>query len=97
MRPRRRYIVLEACGSAGNSDLTRELFAPCRAAGVDTTQMKIIFYNHGLRRCLLRCGHDQVGAIKAAMAGPGGRFRVVGVSGTIRAAKRKFLGQAQKG
>lgn len=97
MRPRRRYVVLEAHGGAGNSGLGRELISPCRAAGIDTTQLKIIFYDNGLRRCLLRCGHSQVDAIKAAMTGSGCNFRVVGVSGTIRAARRKFFRQAQKG
>jgi len=48
----------------------------------------------------LRCEYRQVGELKAAMASTkkiGGReasLVILGVSGTLKAAKRKFLGPA---
>jgi RNase P/RNase MRP subunit POP5 len=59
--------------------------------------LKLVLYNESSRRGLLRCRHGQVDEIKASIscAGKTGTkmlsFRVLGVSGTIRAAKRKFL------
>ena len=98
MRPRRRYLVLEVVRNLSKSELYRELVPAVRASGGDADQLRIIFKDDGTGRWLLRCGHDQVTAVRAAAAGSGGRIaRVVGVSGTIRAAKRKFLAPPQKG
>jgi RNase P/RNase MRP subunit POP5 len=57
----------------------------------------MIFSGTDSGRVLLRCEHKQVAQVKAAilkLKRIGGRdvaFSILGVSGTIRAAKRKFL------
>jgi RNase P/RNase MRP subunit POP5 len=57
----------------------------------------MIFFEAGSGRGLLRCEHKQVAQVKAAilkLKRAGSRnvaFNILGVSGTIRAAKRKFL------
>jgi RNase P/RNase MRP subunit POP5 len=64
---------------------------------LDTSTMRMIFFEAGSGHGLLRCEHKQVAQVKAAilkLKRIGGRdvsFNVLGVSGTIRAAKRKFL------
>lgn len=51
----------------------------------------------------MKCGHKQAGDVKAAMARIKkiGEYRaslvILGVSGTIRAARRKFLARQAKG
>ena len=103
MRQRRRYIAFELIGSeAGKDDIMRVI---CHSLythnpAFDRRMLKLVFHDIDSRRGLLRCGHRQVGELKAAMANVkkigGGKtsLLILGVSGTIRAAKRKFLGPA---
>ncbi|MDI6883832.1 MAG: Rpp14/Pop5 family protein [Hadesarchaea archaeon] len=63
--------------------------------------VKLALYDESSQRGLLRCGHHQLDEIKTSMAGAGegakgAPFRIIGVSGTMRAAKRKFLALAQE-
>jgi RNase P/RNase MRP subunit POP5 len=101
MKQRRRYIAFELIGSeAGKGDIMRaishSLFTHNPA--FDRRMLKLVFHDVDSRRGLLRCGHRQVGELKAAIAnikkigGKKASFVIFGVSGTIRAAKRKFLG-----
>lgn len=99
MRLKRRYIAFELIGESSKKDISwtinHVLYA--RKVGVDKTMLKLVFYDTDSRRGLLRCGHRQVNEAKAEMlnvkkvGGKEASFVILGVSGTIKAAKRKFL------
>jgi len=97
MRPRRRYIAFEVAGRAGKGEVARAIDGSLRGVpNLDRAALKLILYEALSRQGLLRCSHKQVNEIKAAMSGVkiGDKevaFTILGVSGTIRAAKRKFL------
>lgn len=98
MRERRRYIAFESMGRASVSNVLQTInFLRASKPKVEQSMVKLVLYDERSRRGLLRCGHKQVDEIKASMSGAGEigaemiSFKVLGVSGTIRAAKRKFL------
>ncbi len=103
MRQRRRYIAFELVGkgaSEGDIMLAISLSLHTHNPAFDRRMLKLVFHDVSSRRGLLRCGHRQVDEFKAAMAsitkigGGEASFVILGVSGTIRAAKRKFLAPA---
>jgi len=103
MRQRRRYIAFELIGSeAGKGDIMRTISHSLltRDPAFDRRVLKLIFYDVSSRRGLLRCGHKQVGELKTAMTNikkigsKKASLVILGVSGTLKAAKRKFLGPA---
>lgn len=103
MRQRRRYIAFELIGSeAGKGDIIRAISHSLLThdPAFDRGVLKLVFHDVGSRRGLLRCGHKQVGELKAAMANikkigsKKASLVILGVSGTLKAAKRKFLGPA---
>jgi len=103
MRQRRRYIAFELIGSeAGKSDIMRAISNSLLThnPAFDQRVLNLVFHDISSRRGVLRCGHRQVGELKAAMAyikkisGRKASLLILGVSGTFRAAKRKFLGPA---
>ena len=92
MRQRRRYVAFELGGaSVSGSEMIRILDE------LSPAPVKLILYDAESRRGLVRCGHAQLEEIKEALSKIeeiGGRkvsLKVLGVSGTIKAAKRKFL------
>ena len=94
MRQRRRYVAFELGGTnVSESEMIRTL------DGLSPAPVKLILYDAESRRGLVRCGQTQLREIKEALSKVeeiGGRkasLKVLGVSGTIRAAKRKFLFQ----
>lgn len=102
MRPRRRYIAFELVGEANKADVSHMInFLRARLQGAGPELLKLVFYDARSRLGLLRCAHLQASEIKASMSGvqkigpPNVSFRVLGVSGTIRAARRKFLAPRQ--
>jgi RNase P/RNase MRP subunit POP5 len=103
MRQRRRYIAFEFVGSeASKGDVMRAIGHSLYTHDptFDRRMLKLVFHDVSSRRGLLRCGHKQVDELKATMAniekigGSEASFVILGVSGTIRAAKRKFLDPA---
>lgn len=102
MRRKRRYIAFELIGEASKRDISWTInhVLHTRKMEVDKTMRKLVLYDMDSRRGLLRCGHRQVNEVKAAMlsikniGGKEASFVSLGVSGTIKAAKRKFLGPA---
>ncbi|TEU14871.1 MAG: hypothetical protein E3I12_01160 [Hadesarchaea archaeon] len=103
MRQRRRYIAFEFIGSgAGKGDIMRAISHSLLThnPAFDRRMLKLVFHDVSSRQGLLRCEYRQVGELKAAMASTkkiGGReasLVILGVSGTLKAAKRKFLGPA---
>lgn len=99
MRQKRRYIAFGVSGAKfGKGEITRAITNLLRGLqDFDTSAMRMIFFEAGSGRGLLRCGHKQVAQVKAAIlqlkriGGRGASFSILGVSGTIKAAKRKFL------
>lgn len=101
MRPRRRYIVFEISGARmGRNDAIKALKSSFRLllnSELNRGLFKLVFYDARSQRGLLRCGHKQVNEVKTVLTGKEKicnkrvSFRVLGVSGTIKAAKRKFL------
>ena len=98
MRKKRRYIAFETVENASTSDVLQTI-GSLRATwpSAERYMLKLVLHNEHSRQGLLRCGHKQVEEIKALMTGVeklGAKavsFRTLGVSGTIKAAKRKFL------
>ena len=99
MRQKRRYIAFGVSGAKfSKGEVTRAVTNSLRSLqDLDTSTMRMIFFEVGSGRGILRCGHRQVAQVKAAilkLKRIGGRdvsFNILGVSSTIRAAKRKFL------
>ena len=88
MRKRRRYIAFESMRKASERDVLQAInFLRASIPKTEQSVLKLVLYDENSRLGLLRCGHKQVDEISALMP----FFRVLGVSGTIRAAKRKFL------
>jgi len=102
---RRRYIGFENLGAkVGRNDVFKALNRSLHhLSGSEPNRklLKLVFYDADSQQGLLRCGHKQVNEVKTAIEGEkkigdkGISFRVLGVSGTIKAAKRKFLAPSQ--
>ena len=99
MRQKRRYIAFELIGEASKREISWAInhVLNARKLEVDKTMLKLALFDMDSRRGLLRCGHRWVNEVKAAMlsikkiGGKEASFVILGVSGTIKAAKRKFL------
>ena len=99
MRPKYRYIAFSVSGAKfSKSEVTQTITNSLRSLqDLDTSAVRMIFFEAGSGRGLLRCEHKQVAQVKAAIlklkriGGGDASFSVLGVSGTIRAANRKFL------
>ncbi len=99
MRPKRRYIAFEVKGvRASRGKVTRAILNSLHGSDfVDVGTARLILYDAGSGRGLLRCGHKQVEQVKAVIAKlkrvgeKEASLKVLGASGTIRVAKRKFL------
>lgn len=102
---RRRYIAFENLGvKIGRNDIIKALNRSLHhlsGSGPNRALLKLVYYDASSQRGLLRCGHKQVNEVKTAIEGrkkigdKGVSFRTLGVSGTIKAAKRKFLVPSQ--
>lgn len=90
MKQRRRYVVFEATEDAEKADVFEAAVSLNRLLGVDRTQARMILYDQVSHRGLFFCSHRRVDELKAAM-GNLRIFKVLGVSGTVRSAKQKFL------
>ncbi|MEM2866135.1 MAG: hypothetical protein QW098_03230 [Candidatus Hadarchaeales archaeon] len=86
-RVRKRYLILELGGKASGNSLQTLLEGE---PSLDRTHLKLLPLSSDL--ALLRCGHLQVEKLRALLSLRG--IRVLGVSGTMKGARR-FL--ARKG
>jgi ribonuclease P/MRP protein subunit POP5 len=97
---RRRYIAFRVSGGRIDRervvDILRSLL---QQVSIDAPEAepKLILYDEASQRGLLRCGHrllaqvkDKIGGVEG-IDGKSAKFVILGVSGTIKAAKRKFL------
>ncbi len=99
MRQRHRYIAFELIGDSSKKDIswTINQVLHARELEVDKMMLKLVHYDIDSRRGLLRCGHKQTNEVKAAIlsikkvSGKEASLVILGVSGTIKAAKKKFL------
>jgi len=90
-RQRRRYVAFKVEGELSASAVRRAIGRAMRGM---TPAPGLILFDKVVKRGLLRCGHLQLGEVKEALAGlraGESSFSVIGVSGTIKASKRKFL------
>lgn len=92
-----RYIAFKVKGKVAEWDLRRALAELSREVRAKGPRPRLVLFDVGSGKGLLRCGHMQVEALVDRLARirevGGGKVKLetLGVSGTIRAAKRKFL------
>ncbi len=94
MRRKRRYLAFEVIG--GLPEAHRSAVALAKGLGVDRSEIRIIEVDEDSGKGLLRCSLDLVDGVKRAIVGEGLPLRIYGVSGTIRAARRKYLPARRK-
>lgn len=87
---RRRYIAFETSGGMVQKIVEKEVVALARGIGAPGPILKLVYYDDATSQGLMRCGHRQVGEIREKIE-VNEKMRTLGVSGTLRAAKRKFL------
>lgn len=102
VRIRRRYIAFQIGGGKIDKErvadllksLLRQISLDLEAPGAEP---KLILFDEATQRGLLRCGHRLLAQVKDKIGGAEGingesaKFIILGVSGTIKTAKRKFL------
>lgn len=94
---RRRYIVFQIVGeSVEKGEVVKFFSASFDRDSARQLYLKLIFYEENSGMGLLRCGHKHVENVKKMISGArignrGARFIIVGVSGTIKSAKRKYF------
>jgi ribonuclease P/MRP protein subunit POP5 len=99
MRMRRRYIAFEIQGEeVSREELTRRINSAIKAMNLSgPNSVRLILYDTDSRRGLLRCGHLQLDDIKKILedikelGGKKAKVLILGVSGTIKKARKKFL------
>ncbi len=94
MRRKRRYLVFEIDG--GLSEARRAAVALTGRLGVDKSEVKVILVDEISGKGLLRCSLDQMAALKRIITSKDPPIRILGASGTIRAAKRKYFSDKAK-
>ncbi|MGC8816458.1 MAG: hypothetical protein ACP5PX_01375 [Candidatus Hadarchaeum sp.] len=94
MRCRRRYVVFEVVDGHLNLDQTVVLLR--KELRANQNGVRTVFYDVDSGRGILFCRHHLLDELKKRIVERGIPMRVVGVSGTIRTAKRKF-GSSQAG
>jgi RNase P/RNase MRP subunit POP5 len=104
MRPKRRYIAFELVGTEmGKNDVIEALHS--RFDGNSDLKyskdlLKLVFYDSKSKFGLLRCGHKEVDAVKNIITQFGidnktTSLNILGISGTIKAARLKFFAHSQ--
>jgi RNase P/RNase MRP subunit POP5 len=94
MRRKLRYLAFETTDYERN--ISQIVTSISKKLGVGRDEIRIILQRNDASRGLLRCGHLLVGELKKTIADEESSLKVLGVSGTIRAARRKFFPQRQK-
>jgi len=84
---RKRYIAFEVVDEKSAPNVQKLIiFLKKEQAG----KFRVVFYDERLRRGLVQCGHLDLEKVRGIIS-KSEDFRILGVSGTIKAAKRKFL------
>jgi RNase P/RNase MRP subunit POP5 len=88
MRPRRRYIAFEVVAGANKQDVYRFAASICKILEIDQRGIRIIANGIDFQYGLFRCIHSRTDEIKKIMARDDSPLQVIGVSGTIKGARR---------
>ena len=87
---KRRYIVFEVAERESEGAVIRKVVDLSRELTSPGPKLRLVYYNRTISRGLIRCGHKQTDEIRQKI-GAEGKMKALGTSGTIKAAKRKFL------
>ncbi|MEM3452466.1 MAG: hypothetical protein QW835_02425 [Candidatus Hadarchaeum sp.] len=90
MRIRRRYVVFEVVD--GNLNIGQTLAWLYKELRADQREIRTIIYEASFGKGILFCSHRLLDGLRKKIAERGIPIKIIGVSGTIRAAKRKFWG-----
>lgn len=91
MRRRLRYLAFEVVN--GEQNIYSLVVALSKKLGVSREEIRIILQSRNSKMGLLCCSHLLVDELKKAISSEGLPIKVLGISGTIRAARRKFFPQ----
>jgi RNase P/RNase MRP subunit POP5 len=91
MKQRRRYVVFKTVG--GGREEIMHVVECLKREFKEGPPIKLVECNQEAGLGLLRCGHLQLLRLKAKIPEIGGEVKisVVGVSGTIKKARKKFM------
>ncbi|MEM3420637.1 MAG: hypothetical protein QW835_07395 [Candidatus Hadarchaeum sp.] len=95
MRLRRRYVVFEIVD--GNLNIRQTLAWLCEELQADHREIRTVIYDENLGKGILFCSHRLLDELREKIAERGVPMKIIGVSGTMRAAKRKFFGPEGEG
>jgi RNase P/RNase MRP subunit POP5 len=91
MKQRHRYVVFKVTGG-GRGEILRAV-KHLKGRVEKGPPIKLVEYNQETGLGLLRCGHLQLPGLKAGISeiAKKAKISVIGVSGTIKKAKKKFM------
>jgi RNase P/RNase MRP subunit POP5 len=98
MDQRRRYVAFKVTGDGGLIAILR-LVKKLKQEAEKKPSIKLVEYDHNTGFGLLRCGHLETAMVKDGLVGSSAKekIKILGVSGTVKAAKRKFAPSGVKG
>lgn len=94
---RSRYIAFKVEGEASMGELRKAISEFSREISQPNPRPQVVIYDGDAGCGLVKCSHLQVDELKRELKKIGGtgnesfKVRLLGVSGTIKTAKRKFL------
>mgnify|MGYP001475579944 CR=1 FL=1 len=95
MRRKRRYVAFEVINSK-NLDIHETAYSLRQSLGFDRPQLSPIIFDDKTQKGLFICSHGLVDRLRTAIIERGMPIKILGVSGTVRAVKRKFLSPIKK-
>jgi len=91
---RRRYVAFEVCD--GKLDVYKAAASMRKKLGGDQTGVRVILYDRDTGSGLICCAHSMVSQLKRIVLQSRIPIKILGVSGTIKSARRKFLAQPEE-
>lgn len=100
---RRRYLAFKVSGCRDfskrdlSNEIAQEMLNLPRESKISEGSVRVIQYNQGIGLGIIRCGHTFVDRFKLVLrkmrrvSGKPVAIDVIGVSGTVRSLKRKYL------
>jgi len=87
-REHRRYVVFAVASGTRRIELEKILNSGTRQGG-----FRIIQYEESTGKGIFRCQHTALERVRSLANKHGAGFRILGVSGTIKRARKKFFNQ----
>lgn len=87
---RQRYIAFKTENNLTKGDLKRIISNIGKELNLSPKPW-LISYDRRTKQGLVKCGHRQVDKIKQKLSNKKIEFKIIGVSGTIKKTKQKFL------